>query len=217
MKKILLPIGLLVILVLVAFVAGKIRNKNNDSLPNNETSGTVPQMTPENNSNIDPIQKTVFATLETSMGNIKLELDGKAAPNTVGNFVKLSKSGFFNGTTFHRVIPDFMIQGGDPLSKDPSKRMMHGTGGPGYDFADEINNRKIVKGSLAMANSGPDTNGSQFFIVTAESTPWLDGKHTNFGSVVSGMDVVEKISLVEKDGNDNPLTPVVITRITIEE
>lgn len=176
---------------------------------------SMPTITPE----IKEINQKVNVTLETSMGNIGLELDGTVAPLTVGNFVSLAKSGFYDGTTFHRVInnPPFMIQGGDPLSKDPANRAMMGTGGPGYQFKDEFNANKLVRGSLAMANSGPNTNGSQFFIVTAASTPWLDGKHTNFGKVTSGMDVIDKISAVECDGNDNPLVPVVVKKVLVTE
>lgn len=133
-----------------------------------------------------------MAIMRTNFGDIKLELFEKDAPITVENFVKLSKSGFYNKTKFHRVIKDFMIQGGDPNSKD-NDSSNDGFGGPGYVFKDEINNHKLLNGILAMANSGPNTNGSQFFIVTAESTPWLDGKHTVFGKVLEGMDVVEKI------------------------
>lgn len=166
---------------------------------------------------ISPIAREVTAVIKTSAGDITVKLDGAKAPLTVGNFVQLSQAGFYTGTTFHRIIPDFMIQGGDPLSKDSSARMMHGTGGPGYAFPDEPNDRKLVRGSLAMANSGPNTNGSQFFIVTKESTPWLDGLHTNFGEVVEGMDVVDKISAVKVDASDNPVEPVVVEGITISE
>ncbi|MDO8511738.1 MAG: peptidylprolyl isomerase [bacterium] len=166
---------------------------------------------------IKEINQKVNVTLETSMGNIGLELDGTVAPLTVGNFVTLAKSGFYDGTAFHRIISNFMIQGGDPLSKDPANRAMQGTGDPGYKFKDEFNTLKLVRGSLAMANSGPNTNGSQFFIVTAVSTPWLDGKHTNFGKVTSGMDVIDKISAVERDGNDNPLVPVVVKKVLVTE
>jgi len=178
-------------------------------------SATIKPMTTP--SNIIPIAEKVNVTLKTNMGDIVMELDGTVAPVTVGNFVGLAKAGFYNGTTFHRVIPDFMIQGGDPNSKDQTKRSMHGTGDPGYKFADEINSNKIVRGTIAMANSGPDTNGSQFFIVTAPATPYLDGKHTYFGKVTSGMDVVDKISLVQRDENDNPLSPVTINQIVVEE
>ena len=127
-----------------------------------------------------------IVTIKTNLGDIKLELFSKDAPVTVGNFIKLSKSGFYKETKFHRVIKDFMIQGGDPNSKD-SNWSDDGTGGPGYTFKDEINQHKLVKGVIAMANAGPNTNGSQFFIVTAQATPWLDGKHTVFGKVIEGM------------------------------
>ncbi len=155
------------------------------------------------------------AVLKTNKGDITVEFYREDSPKTVENFIKLAGEGFYDGTSFHRVIPDFMIQGGDPLSKDQDKRSFHGTGGPGYKFNDEFNDHKIVKGSLAMANSGPNTNGSQFFIVTAEATPWLDGKHTNFGQVIEGMEIVEMIQSVEKDTRDNPLEPVVIKSVEL--
>jgi len=160
-------------------------------------------------------QKNVNVTINTNMGAIGLELYTKDAPNTVDNFVKLAKEGFYDGVKFHRVIKDFMIQGGDPLTKDASKKSAWGTGGPGYKFNDEINSHLLVKGSIAMANSGANTNGSQFFIVTAESTPWLDGKHTNFGAVVSGMETVMNIDKTQTDGNDRPISDVVIKSIII--
>ena len=125
------------------------------------------------------------AVLHTSEGAIELELYPNEAPKTVENFRKLARDGFYEGVIFHRVIPDFMIQGGDPTGT--------GTGGPGYEFEDEFNEHRVVRGALAMANAGPNTNGSQFFIVTAEATPWLDGKHTVFGKVTSGMDVLTSI------------------------
>jgi len=147
------------------------------------------------------------ATLHTSEGPIEIELFPDDAPKTVANFTKLAGDGFYDGLVFHRVIPDFMIQGGCPEGT--------GTGGPGYKFEDEFNDHKVVKGALAMANSGPHTNGSQFFIVTAEATPWLDGKHTVFGRVVSGQDVVDRISVVDSDGRDRPTTPVTIDRVEL--
>lgn len=155
------------------------------------------------------------AVMKTNFGDIELELFQKDAPKTAENFLKLAKSGFYNGTKFHRVISDFMIQGGDPNSKD-NNWADDGTGGPGYSFEDEINRHKLVKGVLAMANSGPDTNGSQFFIVTAEATPWLDGKHTVFGRVASGMDLVLKIENLPKNQNDHPLEDAVILEISIK-
>lgn len=136
------------------------------------------------------------------------------APKTVDNFVRLAEKDFYDGTLFHRVIPDFMIQGGDPNSKS-SNWNTHGTGGPGYMFEDEINSHKLVRGVLAMANSGPDTNGSQFFVVTKESTPWLDGHHTAFGYVTSGMDVVLAISEVDRNENDHPLADVILQDVQI--
>lgn len=164
---------------------------------------------------VTPINQVVQVTLKTSQGDIALTLDGTAAPLTVGNFVFLAQQNFYDGTTFHRVIPDFMIQGGDPLSKDPARRAQHGTGGPGYTFPDEINQHKIVRGALAMANAGPGTNGSQFFIVTGAAFPHLDGKHTVFGQVTSGMEIVDAISQVPQDAGNNPTTPIVITDVVV--
>jgi cyclophilin family peptidyl-prolyl cis-trans isomerase len=145
------------------------------------------------------------ATLHTNHGPIAIELFGDDAPKTVQNFLDLSEKGFYDGITFHRVIPDFMIQGGCPLGT--------GTGGPGYEFEDEPNAHKVERGALAMANRGPNTNGSQFFIVTADACPWLDGKHTVFGRVTSGMDTVDEISRVAADARDKPLEAVVIERV----
>ncbi len=147
------------------------------------------------------------ATLHTSEGPVELELFPNEAPKTVENFTKLAKDGFYDGLKFHRVIPDFMIQGGCPQGT--------GTGGPGYQFEDEFSEHKVVKGALAMANSGPNTNGSQFFIVTAEATPWLDGKHTVFGQVRSGQDVVDRISQADRDGRDTPRTDITIEKIEL--
>jgi peptidyl-prolyl cis-trans isomerase B (cyclophilin B) len=147
------------------------------------------------------------ATLHTNHGPIEIELFDDDAPKTVENFTKLAKDGFYDGVTFHRVIPDFMIQGGDPTGS--------GMGGPGYTFEDEFNDHKVVRGALAMANAGPNTNGSQFFVVTAEATPWLDGKHTVFGQVTQGMNVVDKISSVDTDSSDKPREPVVIERVEL--
>jgi cyclophilin family peptidyl-prolyl cis-trans isomerase len=136
------------------------------------------------------------AILHTNHGDIEVTFFDDAAPKTVGNFLKLAGDGFYDGVIFHRVIRDFMIQGGDPTGT--------GTGGPGYTFEDEFNDHKVVRGALAMANAGPDTNGSQFFIVTTDEAPWLDGKHTVFGEVTSGMETVDKIEGLETDGRDKP-------------
>jgi peptidyl-prolyl cis-trans isomerase B (cyclophilin B) len=151
----------------------------------------------------------INATLHTTQGAIALELFDEDAPKTVDNFVTLARDSFYEGITFHRVIPDFMIQSGCPRGD--------GTGGPGYEFEDEPNEHRVVRGALAMANRGPNTNGSQFFIVTADDAPWLDGKHTVFGRVAEGMDVVDRISGVPRDGRDRPTEPVVIDRVELAE
>jgi len=149
------------------------------------------------------------ATIETSQGTIELELFADDAPATVANFTRLAGEGYYDGLIFHRVIPDFMIQGGCPEGT--------GRGGPGYTFEDEINEHRIVRGTLAMANAGPNTNGSQFFIVTAEATPWLDGKHTAFGQVTTGMDVVDAIESVETDRSDRPVEDVRMESVKVTE
>src|SRR6476620_7366540 len=146
------------------------------------------------------------AVLKTNHGAIEVELFDDDAPKTVENFRKLAGDGFYDGVIFHRVIKDFMIQGGDPTGT--------GTGGPGYTFEDEINDHKIVRGALAMANAGPNTNGSQFFIVTTQECPWLDGKHTVFGQVTGGMDVIDKIGAAETDARDKPTTPITIDSLS---
>jgi cyclophilin family peptidyl-prolyl cis-trans isomerase len=147
------------------------------------------------------------ATLHTNAGAIQLTLFDEDAPKTVENFRKLADDGFYDGLIFHRVIKDFMIQGGCPEGT--------GTGGPGYTFEDEINQHKIVRGALAMANAGPNTNGSQFFIVTTDAAPWLDGKHTVFGEVSDGMDAVDAIEGTELGANDRPSDPQVIERVEL--
>jgi peptidyl-prolyl cis-trans isomerase B (cyclophilin B) len=147
------------------------------------------------------------ATIHTNRGAIAVELFDDDAPKTVGNFTKLARDAFYEGVIFHRVIPDFMIQGGDPTGT--------GSGGPGYTFGDEFNDHKVVRGALAMANAGPNTNGSQFFIVTTDAAPWLDGKHTVFGRVTGGMDVIDAISASETDARDRPREDVVIERVEL--
>jgi peptidyl-prolyl cis-trans isomerase B (cyclophilin B) len=149
------------------------------------------------------------ATMHTNHGPIEIELFDEDAPKTVENFVKLSRDGYYDGLIFHRVIRDFMIQGGCPEGT--------GTGGPGYQFEDEINDNKIVRGALAMANAGPNTNGSQFFIVTTEAAAWLDGKHTVFGRVTSGMEAVDSIEGAETGAQDRPAQDAVIERVEVHE
>jgi peptidyl-prolyl cis-trans isomerase B (cyclophilin B) len=147
--------------------------------------------------------------MHTNAGAIELELFDDDAPKTVANFRKLASDGFYDGLTFHRIIRDFMIQGGCPEGT--------GTGGPGYTFEDEINDHKVVRGALAMANAGPNTNGSQFFIVTTVQAPWLDGKHTVFGRVTNGMDVVDTLEAAETDGSDRPVTPQKLERVELSD
>ena len=147
--------------------------------------------------------------MHTNQGAIEIEFFDEAAPQTVENFRKLAADGFYDGLTFHRVIKDFMIQGGCPLGT--------GTGGPGYTFEDEFNEHKMVRGVLAMANAGPNTNGSQFFLVTAAECPWLDGKHTVFGQIVGGMEAVDAIEAAETDGRDAPVEPQGIDRIELAD
>ena len=147
--------------------------------------------------------------MKTTEGDITLELFDEDAPKTVANFKQLAGQGFYDGLIFHRVIDNFMIQGGCPQGT--------GTGGPGYTFEDEINAHKVARGALAMANAGPNTNGSQFFIVTAEEAPWLDGKHTVFGDVTGGMDVVDRIGSTQTDARDRPVEPIGIASVEFEQ
>jgi cyclophilin family peptidyl-prolyl cis-trans isomerase len=149
------------------------------------------------------------AIIQTNHGPIHVELFPDDAPKTVDNFVKLANDGFYDRVIFHRVIPDFMIQGGDPTGT--------GSGGPGYSFEDEFNDHKVDRGALAMANAGPNTNGSQFFIVTTEAAPWLDGKHTVFGRVTEGMDIVDAISELPRDARDKPNDDVVIESVAVSD
>ena len=224
-------IGIIAILIIAVggFVGYKILHKTSTSN--------------DNATKKEQAMQTSNAMITTNMGVIKLQLFNSAAPKTVENFKKLVGQGFYNGTRFHRVIPDFMIQGGDPNSSDDSKADLWGTGGPSYTFDDEINpwslgldnelianyekqgykysrdltSYKMEKGVIAMANSGPNTNGSQFFIVTTQDQPYLNGKHTVFGKVTEGLDVADKISRVERDSRDRPLEPVTIEKIEITD
>lgn len=188
-------------------------NKEESNAVVNETE--VTQNTKEDNITNNN-QKNMQATFNTNKGEFTVELFGDLTPKTVANFVKLAQDGFYNDTKFHRVIEGFMNQAGDPLSKDDSQKSRWGTGGPGYQFADEISaNNKNDIGTLSMANAGPNTNGSQFFINVANNN-FLDTKHTVFGKVVSGLDVVMSINKVETDPSDKPLDPVIIKNITIK-
>lgn len=195
MNKKLLTSCIIVLLTIVCVWVLVYKNKSGDSITNDKTT-------------------TMNATLHTTLGDITIELLPNLAPKTVENFVTLAKSDYYNGIKFHRVIKDFMNQAGDPLTKDDSKMAMWGTGGPGYKFADEITpESKNELGAVAMANSGPNTNGSQFFI-NAKDNAFLNGGYTVFGKVVKGMDVVMKINTTPTDASDRPVTPVVINSIS---
>lgn len=212
--------GFVILLLLINFkpeepndsVAQVIKNINTQA-PNQVSNKPSPEGKNMDKTKMDvPNQvidqnKSYTAVFKTTMGDFKIKLFANETPMTVNNFVYLAQNKFYDGLIFHRVIKDFMIQGGDPVG--------NGTGGPGYRFNDEVSKQKIVKGSLAMANAGPNTNGSQFFIVTAPATPWLDGKHTNFGIVTEGLDIVEKISLVKTGSADKPVEDVVIKSVEI--
>lgn len=183
---------------------------NNNQQTNNQTMSNPRVL----DGQTDLAQEYSQAILNTNLGNIKVKFYNEESPKTVNNFLNLAQQGFYNGTKFHRVIKDFMIQGGDPNSKSDNWST-HGIGGPDYRFEDEFNSHQLVRGSLAMANAGANTNGSQFFIVTAESTPWLDGKHTNFGQVIEGMEIVSQIEAAEVNENDHPLQDITINSIEL--
>ncbi len=221
-KTLWLWIGLIAVLLVGFFIyqnnSQPVVNDTTVDLFSTSTSGqpAVPVASSSSVTNTT-MQDNPIVVFDTTKGKIEVELFRDKAPKTVANFLKLTESGFYNGTLFHRVIKGFMIQGGDPLTKsDPTNIAIHGTGGPGYTFADEINNVKLTAGILAMANAGPNTNGSQFFIVTAAATPWLDGHHTAFGRVVSGMDVVSAIENVPTGQNDRPGQEVKVNSISVK-
>lgn len=195
------------VLLVVALALLFTFNYMSKSAKNNELS--------VNKNSINMENKSVNGViLKTNVGIIEIDFFQDLAPKTVNNFIKLTEEGFYNGTKFHRIIPNFMIQGGDPLSKDDLAKAMWGTGGPGYTFADEIHKENFNSiGTISMANAGPNTNGSQFFINVADNN-FLDTKHTVFGKVTKGMDIVMGISQVETEDNDRPVTPIVIEQIS---
>ena len=211
MKKLLFILGALIILVGCQAAKDKTINviENTNVSKQDDLSAIYSQLGLE-----DLLSQYNGAIIKTNYGDIKVKFYNQDSPLTVNNFLNLAKKGFYDNTKFHRVISDFMIQGGDPNSKD-NNWADDGMGGPNYKFKDEINSHLLVRGSLAMANSGPNTNGSQFFIVTKEATPWLDGVHTNFGYVIEGMDVVAKIEAVKIGKNDHPLDDISIKSIEL--
>ena len=208
MKKVFLITSLLVFLTACGQATPVVQKKAEEKKDETKKM-TQEEKKEDNTTQEDLVSKYKLAVLKTNQGDIKVKFYGEDSPITVNNFLNLASKGFYDGIIFHRVIKDFMIQGGDPTGT--------GMGGPGYKFQDEFNNHKLVKGSLAMANSGPNTNGSQFFIVTAEATPWLDGRHTNFGEVVEGMEVVEKIENAKVGQNDKPVDDMVILSVELLE
>jgi cyclophilin family peptidyl-prolyl cis-trans isomerase len=223
-------IAVLVVIMLGAFLVWLLfQNKDsiNNSFVANTSDNVLAPVAPGIVTDANPItnpnnnQKIMNAILNTSMGNITIEFFRDQSPATVANFTKLAGEGFYNGIKFHRVIKGFMIQGGDPLTKDDSKMALWGTGDPGYKFADEIDSKSDLytktgykKGIVAMANSGPNTNGSQFFIMT-EDYP-LPSSYTIFGKVTAGQDVVDKIANVSTNAGDRPITAVVIKNISLK-
>lgn len=222
MKKILIII-LTVFLVVGLSACTNNETNNNESTNNNGLLNPISSdLDPSNQVNnmrtlpnqTDLAKEYSQAVIKTNLGDITVKFYDDVSPATVNNFLNLAQDNFYNNTKFHRVIKDFMIQAGDPNSRGDDLNA-YGTGGPDYRFGDEINNRPLVLGSLAMANAGPNTNGSQFFIVTAEATPWLDGMHTNFGEVVSGLEVVRNIENVTTGPRDIPVDPVIITGIEL--
>lgn len=201
-----------VLVVIIGFGSLLFVGNNQSSTKDSETESNTSNTIKDNNMSdiINPVIK-----METTKGDITIELFKDKSPETVGYIMNFVKEKYYDGILFHRVIKGFMIQGGDPLTKDSSKKFLFGTGGPDFKFDDEFNDEKLVKGSIAMANSGKNTNGSQFFIVTAEATPWLDGVHTNFGKVIEGIEVAEEIENVEVDSNDLPIEDIKINTIEI--
>ena len=195
----------LLVLGTTTFINRDFSNKGNEAI-----KASLEQTQQITKLNEDIMKERPIIEFETNKGKITIELFSDLSPNTASKIVKYTKEGVYDNTLFHRVIKDFMIQGGDPNTKDPSKSALYGTGDAGEKFDDEINDEPLVKGSFAMANSGPDTNGSQFFIVTTESTPWLDGAHTNAGKVIGGLDIAEAISTVPTGAQDRPVEDVKI-------
>ncbi len=214
------PVVILFLIIVVAIMAGiyfypKENKIVSDSFGVSNSLFTPTDKAVNNNQVMSTTTEKVLITMKTNQGDIILELYPDKAPNTVANFVKLAKSDFYNGILFHRVIKGFMIQGGDPLSKNKDWSL-HGTGGPGYKFDDEQNDLRLERGVIAMANSGPNTNGSQFFIMTAKEPMQLQGYYTAFGRVAGGMEVVDKIEGTPVNERDHPLSDMVINSVEVK-
>lgn len=213
-KTALAMLGGVIVIIAILIGVGLKQSPKTDPLPVVPTP--APESLPVTTENpTTPTMQTI--TMTTNKGSITITLDTQNTPNTVKNFITLAEKGFYNGTRFHRVIDGFMIQGGDPQSADTTLKDRWGTGGPGYQFADEIKpTNNNVRGTISMANAGPNTNGSQFFINTADNT-FLNPKHTVFGTVTDGMDVVDSISKTPVDGRDRPIDDIIIQKITVGE
>ena len=223
-KNVLIVIGLALVVFGLAFVIHRAGSpapaQPQSAVSATTTSETGSAAVTASDTSLPSKKKTSMytqATLKTNFGDIVIAFDPQLAPKTVENFTKLASKNYFDGIKFHRVIKGFMIQAGDPQSKDDSKQALWGTGGPGYQFDDEITPQSLnVKGAVSMANAGPNTNGSQFFVNVADNS-FLNGKYTVFGHVTSGYDIVEKISVVPTDpSNDRPLSPVVINSVELK-
>jgi peptidyl-prolyl cis-trans isomerase B (cyclophilin B) len=211
-KKIILPLILAALILTACAKNGESPRSADESAPVTNQAAPIRKFDPVNYKDLAALYDR--AVIKTNFGDVQIAFYADEAPFSVSNFMNLAQLGFYDNTKFHRVIKDFMIQGGDPNSKDDDWSD-DGSGNPGYFFKDEFNDHKLVAGSLAMANAGANTNGSQFFIVTAKETPWLDGVHTNFGYVVSGMDIVSQIENVEVNENNHPLEDIVIENIEL--
>lgn len=213
--------NIIILVLFIGLVLSYILYKNSavapQQVPNTTSNELITNNEVENTSKLTvKKEKVMQATLHTNKGDIVIKFDTVNTPKTAENFIKLAESGFYNGVKFHRVIKGFMIQGGDPLTKDDTKMDFWGTGGPGYQFADEITStNKNNKGTISMANSGPNTNGSQFFINTNNNN-FLDPKHTVFGSVVGGMDIVEAIENSKTNASDRPIEPIIINSVDLK-
>jgi cyclophilin family peptidyl-prolyl cis-trans isomerase len=207
-------LGGVLVLILVFTLSNK--TETNNQIMNEDTQPVTISTEEETTQPIQEVAPISMATFTTNQGTFSLQLETEKAPKTVENFVKLAQEGFYNGQRFHRVIEGFMIQGGDPLSKDLKNKAMWGTGGPGYTFADEFGaGLSNVTGTISMANAGPNTNGSQFFINTNDNI-FLDGKHAVFGKVIEGMDIVMKLSQVDTDPTDKPVNDVIIEKVEVK-
>lgn len=214
-KNILKILGVILLIIIIILIVPKSsKNKDDNRLGNYINNSIIENNNDKKDMDNNLDKENNIVVLHTNLGDISFELS-KDKPLTTNNFIKLAKEGFYNGVKFHRIIKDFMIQTGDPLSKDDMKESLWGTGGPGYKFNDELKgDEKYIIGTVAMANSGPNTNGSQFFIMTSNTQ--LSPDYTVFGKVISGIGVAMKIQEVKTDMNDRPITPIIINSLELK-